>query len=456
MAVGPTGGPHSHANHQPCLPPDNPPDNNTHQGEPPVSTTDPALRDPAFPALHGRPDQGWINDPNGAIFVDGVHHLFFQYNPDAPIHGNVHWGHATSTDLVRWTQQPTALFPRKGGPDAVGAWSGVIAMDGDVPTAYYTGIAETEHESLVLTATSDRTLIDWKQADEGIAGMPDEPNIGDVRDPFLFTFNGSQYAIQGAGYKDGTPAILLYRCHTMTNWEYLGPLVTGGTDVAQEWAPAQIWECPQLFEVDGQWILMLSLWNRDDHSMDRVSYLTGELSEGGAGLKFLPTGGGLVDSGPDFYAPQVVAGTATEPRTLMWGWSWEKSRNHADTLASGWAGVLSYARVLSFRDGVLHSEPVAEVDTLRAGLLSDGAPDFSLPQATRAFEVLAPGAVELVFVDGGSERTVAAIPAGRILVDGSLLEVFAGDAPAHTVRAYPTATSHFEVRGAATVHALAL
>ncbi|MHA7176582.1 glycoside hydrolase family 32 protein [Arthrobacter sp. Sr24] len=416
-----------------------------------MSTTD-----PAFPALHGRPDQGWINDPNGCIKVDGVHHLFFQFNPDSPTHGNVHWGHATSTDLVRWTQQPIGLYPRKGAADAVGAWSGVIALDGDVPTAYYTGIAETEHDSQVMTATSDRTLIEWEQEQQGIEGMPDEPEIGDVRDPFLFTFNGTQYAIQGAGYKDGTPAILLYRCHTMTQWEYLGPLVTGGSGVAQEWAPAQIWECPQLFEIDGQWVLMLSLWNRDDHSLDRVTYLTGELSEGGAGLKFLPTGGGLIDDGPDFYAPQVVAGTAEEPRTLMWAWSWEKSRNDADILASGWAGVLTYARVLSFRDGALRSEPVAEVNTLRNGVISADTDSFTVPTSARAFDVTADSAVELVLVDGGQERVVAAIAAGRILVDGSLVEIFADGGTARTVRAYPTATSHFEIRGAATVHGLAI
>lgn len=416
-----------------------------------MSTTD-----PAFPALHGRPDQGWINDPNGCIKVDGVHHLFFQFNPDAPVHGNVHWGHATSKDLVRWTQQPIALFPRAGTADAAGAWSGVVALDGEVPTAYYTGIAETEHDSQVMTATSDTAMIKWQQSFQGILGMPDEPGIGDVRDPFLFTFNGSQYAIQGAGYKDGTPVILLYRCHTMSNWEYLGPLVTGGSGVAQDWAPAQIWECPQLFMVDGQWILMLSLWNRDDHSLDRVTYLKGELGEGGVGLKFLPTGGGLVDAGTDFYAPQVVAGTAEEPRTLMWAWSWEKSRPEADTQASGWAGVLTYARVLSFRDGALHSEPVAEVDSLRTAVIFDGAGIFGVPVATRAFDVAASGPTELVFIDGGTETVVASVPAGRILVDGSLVEIFADGIPAITVRAYPTATSRFEVRGEAVVHGLAL
>ena len=420
-----------------------------------MSTTD-----PAFPALHGRPDQGWINDPNGCIKVDGVHHLFFQFNPDAPIHGNMHWGHATSTDLVRWTQQPIALFPREGTADAAGAWSGVVAFDGDMPTAFYTGIAESEHASQVMTATSDRTLLEWQQESHGILGMPDEPGIGAVRDPFLFTFNSVQYAIQGAGYENGTPAILLYRCHSMTNWEYLGPLVTGGSGIARDWAPAEIWECPQLFEVDEQWVLMLSLWNRDDHALDRVVYLSGELSEGGAGLKFLPTAGGLVDSGNAFYAPQVVAGTKAEPRTLMWGWSWEKSRPEASIHAAGWAGVLTYARQLSFLNGALISEPVAEVASLRAGILSDGAGGADVPVNERAFEVVAAGAAELVLVDGGTQTVVAAVSAGRILVDGSLIEIFHADAATATERAYPTATSRFEIHAPestrVTVHRLAL
>lgn len=418
-----------------------------------------SITDPAFPALHGRPDQGWINDPNGCIFVDGVHHVFFQFNPDAPVHGNIHWGHATSTDLVRWTQQETALFPRHDASDAAGVWSGVIALDNGVPTAYYTGIAESEHVSEVMTATSDRDLLTWKQEPHGILGMPDEPNIGDVRDPFLFTFNGSQYAIQGAGYKDGTPVILLYRCTTLTEWEYLGPMLTGGSGISAEWAPANIWECPQLFEVDGQWVLMLSLWNKGNHDLDRVTYLSGELTEGGAGLIFEPTGGGRVDCGSDFYAPQVVAGTSEEPRTRLWAWSWEKSRPEADILASGWAGVLTYARTLSFRDGKLCSEPVAEVESLRAEVMNDVVGSYAVPSPVRAFEIVSQGPARLVVVDGATEKTVVAVEAGRILVDGSLIEAFSSDGVAETTRAYPTVTSHFEVRTAekaATVYRLAL
>ncbi|WP_285727544.1 glycoside hydrolase family 32 protein [Psychromicrobium xiongbiense] len=409
--------------------------------------------DPAFPALHGRPAQGWLNDPNGCAYVDGVYHVFFQYYPDQPTHRDIHWGHMTSTDLVRWHQRPIALFPRPGGPDAIGAWSGVVALDGRVPTAFYTGIAERAEESQVVTAISDRDLLVWKQAETGIVGMPDEPDLSQVRDPFLFTFEGQQYAIQGAGRTDGTPLILLYRCRTMTDWEYLGPLVEGGSGLAEEYAPCDVWECPQLFQVDGQWVLMVSLWLQRNgvHRHAGVTYLSGELRPGGAGLVFEPVGGGRADLGPDFYAPQVMAATAEEPRTLLWAWSWDASRPEAEVEAAGWAGVLTYARSLSFRDGVLRSEPVAEVLTLRDGVLFGGTGVYALPAEERAFEVVAEGPVELVLVDGDDVRSMVGITSGRILVDGSLVECFGAEVGvkdvSRTVRTYPTGTSHFEIRG---------
>ena len=65
--------------------------------------------DPSFPALHGRPDHGWVNDPNGLAVLDGRYHVFFQYNPDRPVHERIQWGHASSDDLLRWRQEPIAL-----------------------------------------------------------------------------------------------------------------------------------------------------------------------------------------------------------------------------------------------------------------------------------------------------------------------------------------------------------
>src|ERR1700742_739037 len=67
--------------------------------------------EPYRPAFHFSPKEKWMNDPNGMVRFDGVYHLFFQYYPDSTVWGPMHWGHATSRDLVHWQQQPIALYP---------------------------------------------------------------------------------------------------------------------------------------------------------------------------------------------------------------------------------------------------------------------------------------------------------------------------------------------------------
>lgn len=70
------------------------------------------------PQFHFSPEKNWMNDPNGLLYDDGVYHLYFQYNPGGDTWGAMSWGHATSRDLLHWTEQPVAL-EAKGFPDNI-------------------------------------------------------------------------------------------------------------------------------------------------------------------------------------------------------------------------------------------------------------------------------------------------------------------------------------------------
>src|SRR5215204_676920 len=67
--------------------------------------------EPHRPQLHFSPKEKWMNDPNGMVFYNNQYHLFYQYYPDSTVWGPMHWGHATSTDMISWEHQPIALYP---------------------------------------------------------------------------------------------------------------------------------------------------------------------------------------------------------------------------------------------------------------------------------------------------------------------------------------------------------
>lgn len=408
--------------------------------------------DPAFPRLHGRPPRGWVNDPNGCSLIDGRYHLFFQYNPDAPHHAGIKWGHVSSTDLAHWRHEPIALVNRPGEPDAYGCWSGCVVDDSGTPTAVYSAVTDDSHRADVLLARSDREMRTWQQTHEPVARPPDDPAISHVRDPFVFWSDGHRYAIQGAGHIRGRPRILVYGCDDLSTWTELGTLLSGDDPVAAEVAPANIWECPNFVRFGDRWVLIVSLWRRTDGSfpLTGVRYLVGNLEVGPDGPRFTPTSGGQLDRGPCFYAPQVLD---LDGRTLLWAWSWEHGRPREDIARAGWAGVLTFCRELSLLGETLVSRPAAELDGLRQEPLHL-APNDPFPAI--AFDVeLHPDAARasLCTVDGSHEQLIADIDLcaapvvpPRILVDGSIVEVFDGTGTAFTTRAYPTPTSRWILR----------
>lgn len=420
--------------------------------------------DPTFPTLHIRPATGWINDPNGVSRIDGTYHVFYQLNPNSPTHGDIHWGHHSSPDLFTWREEPIALRPRPGAIDAAGCWSGSMVDDHGVPTAVYSAIPDTAQNAQVVLARSDRTLIDWVQDEVSQMAPPTDPGVADVRDPFVFTVEDRRFAVQGAGHQEGHPRILLYSCDDLTDWTALGTLLTDDDPIAGAIAPARIWECPNLVRVEGRWVLLVSQWQWVDgaHLLAGVRYLIGDLEltadleAGGDSLTFRPTAGGSVDDGPVFYAPQCLQ---EDDRVLLWGWAWELDRTDAQIEAAGWAGVLTFPRELYLDGDVLGSRPAAELTALRGRTID--VTDRGTIDAS-AFEIEAAAPVRLLLVDGDVRTEVASTTTAgaRVLVDGSLVEIHDGPV-ARTTRAYPTATSRWEMEqtvaaGAATVWELSL
>lgn len=423
--------------------------------------------DPRFPALHRVHPRGWINDPNGIVRVGERWHVFFQYNPQSARHEHICWGHMSSADLVTWREEPMGPQPRPGEADQDGCWSGVGLLDrasdpAGVPTLVYSGVDGVENQlSRVIVSRLDAGATGLVEPGVVVADIPEIDGLLGVRDPFVFEHDGRRWAIQGAGLQEEggyVPALLLYSCDDLESWEYVGPLLRGDHCVAAQHAPADLWECPQLVQIGGQWVVLLSLWRHPDtveRSTIEVTYLVGDLVSDAAGApRFEPTGGGRVDLGPDFYAPQAVLDEGGQ-RVLMWGWSWEGlQRSQEQTDAQGWAGALTFPRELRLIDGVLLASVPAELEALRSAAL-DVSPDdgqgavLDLPIPARA-EVRSRGRlqVEILSADGAATDVVSCDEGpATVLLDGSLLELIPQHATACTVRFYPGAGDVVRVRG---------
>jgi beta-fructofuranosidase len=310
------------------------------------------MPDPHRPGFHFLPAKNWMNDPNGLIQWKGQYHLFYQYNPNSALHENIHWGHAVSADLVRWTDLPIALAPTAGGPDAEGCWSGCAVNNHGIPTLIYTGI----RPQVQCLATSPDDLISWEKfSGNPVVKFPpgDLDLVGnpwDFRDPWVWQEDDVWYMLVGSGIKNLGGTIILYRSEDLIGWEYLQPIWTAnltGND--------QVWECPCLFRLNDQHVLLLSIQPEFRHTY----YSVGKYAD----HRFVPHTVGKTDFGPYFYAAQTLLDD--QGRRLMWGWI-KEGRPVEARQAAGWAGVMSLPRVMSLgAGGRLHMEPPTELHAIR-------------------------------------------------------------------------------------------
>lgn len=306
-------------------------------------------RDYQRTAYHFQSPSNWMNDPNGLVQWNGTYHLFYQYDPYSPLNGLIHWGHATSPDLLHWTHLPVALTPTPGGPDADGCWSGCFVDYSGTPALIYSGnVHDRQHPCL---ATSSDDLLTWqKYADNPIIpAWPSDLDLVAFRDHCVWREGDYWYQAIGSGIRDVGGAVLLYRSPDLLRWEYLQPLCIGDRD-----AYGEMWECPDFFPLGERYVLTVSSL---PHGC--VYYFIGHYEH----FTFTWEQQGVLDENTSFYAPQSFRDE--QGRQIQFGWLRE-SRDEAALQAAGWAGAMSLPRVLSLRpDHSLAIEPAPELTRLR-------------------------------------------------------------------------------------------
>jgi beta-fructofuranosidase len=303
------------------------------------------------------PAANWMNDPNGLIQWNGTYHMFYQYNPHGAFHATMHWGHASSKDLVTWEHLPIALAPSPGGPDADGIFSGCAVNHEGVPTILYTGV-RGDVQLPCLAISHDDDLITWEKDSDNpvITSPPAELDTTIFRDHSAWKDGDTWYQVIGSGIEGVGGTALLYRSPDFHTWEFVGSLVPLDLVADGVGEEATGWECPDFFESDGRHVLLVSMWA---HRAINVSYFTGVYED----HLFVPEHQGVVDPGQSFYAPQSFADELG--RRIMFGWLRE-SRSVDSQIEAGWSGVMSLPRILSvLPDGSLGTAPAPEVMQLR-------------------------------------------------------------------------------------------
>ena len=327
------------------------------------------------PQLHFTPARNWINDPNGLLFHKGKYHLFYQRNPHGDLWGNMSWGHAVSTDLFHWKEQPTAI----ACTDTEGIFSGSAVVDHHNTS----GLGSAENPPLIAIYTvhhndeSNQAQHIAYSLDEGMTWEKYEGNpvldlgMKDFRDPKVF-WDEKTSAWTMVVAKPEEKKIAFFQSPDLKNWSHL-------SDFGPHGATGGCWECPDLFPLTTpsgvtQWVLLVSLNPGGPTGGSGTQYFIGDWD----GKEFIERESGeaqWLDRGRDNYAGVTFSNTGNRRIIMGWMSNWEYA---SKIETSPWRGAMTLPRELSLssNNGIfqLHLQPVAEFSKLQSEFVGEGDP----------------------------------------------------------------------------------
>lgn len=318
---------------------------------------------------HIMPPVGWLNDPNGLCQFKGVYQVYFQYSPYSVNGGGGFWGHCTSRDLLHWEYREPVLTTDRD-EDKSGVYSGSALVENEKIYLFYTGNVKLPGEydyidsgrisSQMMVISEDGQTMSEK---EKLLGMEDYPDdiTAHVRDPKVWKENGRYYMILGArkrayfGQKRrDIGGALIYISQDKNNWELFEELFPQSPF-------GYMWECPDLFELDGKKILSYCPQGvPTEKERFQNLYQSGYsiLYEGQSPEQTFKEW----DMGFDFYAPQTFQ--TEDGRRILFGWAgvpdtFEIFRNLS--VKNGWQHCLTIPRELKMENDTVYQMPVKEL-----------------------------------------------------------------------------------------------
>ncbi|WP_304204279.1 GH32 C-terminal domain-containing protein [Phocaeicola plebeius] len=331
------------------------------------------------PLYHHTPAYGWMNDPNGMFYKDGVYHLYFQYNPYGAVWGNMHWGHSTSTDLMHWKFEGGAIVP-----DAWGAiFSGSCVVDHEntagfgkeAVVAFYTSAKSTpwgdiQMQSMAYSLDNGKTFTKY----EGNPILTSSEK--DFRDPKVFWYAPGKHWVMILAVGQHME---IYSSVNLKEWKKESEFG------AMQGAHGGVWECPDLVEIpvegsrEKKWVLICNLNPGGPFGGSAAQYFVGSFD----GKKFVnesPTQTKWMDWGKDNYAT-VTWNNAPDGRCIALGWmsNWQYA-NNVPTRQYRSANTLARDLTL-YREGqelYLKSTPSSEVKKARGKKVS--IPSFKVSE----------------------------------------------------------------------------